>query len=78
MLTDGDKAIIQETAWAVGKEIAAEIKRDTQVQLRLHAAECPVAKKLEKQSNQVLGGWKTLTIVGSALLALAALALQLR
>lgn len=63
--SEGDKAIIEETAWRVGKHIAAEVKADTQTQLRLHVAECPLAKK----ATFLAGGWRALVAVGGGLLA---------
>ena len=71
--SEGDKAIIEETAWRVGKCIAAEVKADTQTQLRLHVAECPLAK----QATFLAGGWRALAAVGGGLLAVVLGGLEL-
>ena len=70
--SDGDKAIIEETAWRVGKQIAADIKEETRIQIQLHAATCPVAKSAE----QVRGGWRAITTVAGAAAGIGALALH--
>lgn len=78
--SEGDEAIIERIAQRVGKEIAAEVRHDTEIQVRLHASSCPLAKTVEAASdrmdaaeNKAVGGWTVLAAIGSAIMAIGAL-----
>jgi len=44
--TEGQMAIIEQTAWRVGDVVAARLKDDFKIIVDLHAARCPQAEKL--------------------------------
>ena len=70
---EGERAIIEETAWRVGDKICERIKEDTRIQLRLHQSECP----LSKQATFIAGGWRVAIALFGGIVAFALAALEM-
>jgi uncharacterized protein (DUF2062 family) len=61
-LDEGDKAIVQEIAWQVGKAVGQEIGDRLSAQIREHALTCSTAKLVEAWRNRAVG-----IVVGSVI-----------
>ena len=73
-LDEGDKAIIRQIAFAASEHTCKQVSENFDSRLKLHQAECPVAKKFEETKNQAKGAWIIVTAVASFFAAIAALA----
>jgi len=72
-LSEGDKAIVKETAWEVADAVAARIQTDVAALVKLHAASCPVKDKVEEIVNKGKGAWAAVIVVAGAVGSLVAL-----
>ena len=71
-LSEGDKAIVKETAWEVADAVAERIKADVTTLVDLHAASCPVKDKVEEIVNKGKGAWAVVVVVAGAVGSLVA------
>lgn len=79
-LNEGDKAIIREIAFEAAKEIASEVQAQVREAMdhavEHHADTCPIARQFEAVQNKFMGGWTMITLLCTALMSLASLAVS--
>ena len=54
-LTEGDKALVEQTAFRVSVIIENRLKESFAEQVRIHTAECPVKAQVEAAMNKARG-----------------------
>jgi hypothetical protein len=54
-ISEGMRAIIRDTAYEAAKNVAADLKKNVELLIQLHQAQCPVSKKLTAWENKGRG-----------------------
>lgn len=68
--TEGQKAIIEKVAYAVGDKMADRVCKKVAEQIELHSVKCPVKTQVEALNNQ-RKGMKTLVTIVLIILTIA-------
>lgn len=72
--TEGDRAIIRQTAWEIGDVISQRLEKAFKEHCRLTQATCPVKDIVEAAANQGKGATRVFAIVAALLAAAASVA----
>lgn len=51
--TEGQQAIIERVAWAVGEKIAVQMEKNIAAAVAMHQATCPGQKKIEEIASEI-------------------------
>lgn len=76
-LTEGDRAIMRETAFEVAEVIERRLLAAFEKQVELHQATCPVKMEVQATLNQAKGGGRVAVLIAAIISGVAGLALSI-